>query len=381
MIYLDNNATTKIDQRVYHKQCEVLNKFYGNPSSLYPIGTSVKELVSTARSQIASFVNADINRGDVILFTGCATESNNAVLHSVLQPNVNKKHIIISAVEHPSIIIPANYFESIGCNVTRISVNADGKINQEQLLAAITDETVLVSIMLVNSETGVIHEVEQIANKVKAIRKDILIHTDAVQAAGKIPIDINTLGVDFLTLSGHKFHAPKGVGILFIKAGTDFIPYMMGGHQEFNMRAGTENTASIVAMGEAVVIAKNKLESGAVENTRILRDSMEQQLQDAFPDCLIFGRNAPRTGNTTNIGFKDITGEKLVLQLAQREICVSSGTACNSTNAEPSTVLKAMGAPVEYIRSIRISLSTENTDTDIKALIDALKEIINKRSV
>ena len=376
MIYLDNNATTKIDQRVYFKQCEVLNKFYGNPSSLYPAGTSVKEMLNVARQQIADFINADLSIGDKLLFTSCATESNNTVLHSVLHPTFNKKQIIISAIEHPSILSPAKYYESVGCDVVRISVNADGLVDEGQLISSISENTSLVSIMQVNGETGVIQNIASIVERIKKIRSDILVHTDAVQAAGKISIDVQDLGVDFLTLSGHKFYAPKGVGVLFIKAGSPFTPLLMGGHQEYGLRSGTENTASIVAMGEAAVIAKNKLEAGAVKVTTTRRDIFETQLIQFFPDSVIFSKNVPRIGNTTNVSFKGVVGDKLVFQLAKRNICVSSGTACNSSSAEPSSTLKAMGIPDEFIHSIRISLSNETTDADIQALLCALKEIL-----
>jgi len=376
MVYLDNNSTTKIDQRVYHKQCEVLNKLYGNPSSLYPLGVVAKELVSNSRKQVASFINADISHGDQILFTSCATESNNSVLHSVLQPTPNKRHIIISAVEHPSIVEPSTYYESIGCEVTRVPVNSDGVLDEKHLLSSITSKTVLVSIGLVNSETGIIQDVSGVAKKVKEIRKEVIIHTDAVQAAGKIPIDVKALNIDFLSLSGHKFHAPKGVGVLFIKSGVPFYPFMLGGHQEFNMRAGTENTASVVAIGEATIIANNTFKSGSIQRIAALRDFLEQELLKTFPSCLIIGKNAPRVNNTTNVGFRDVSGDKLVLQLAKRNIFVSSGTACNSENAEPSSVLRAMNVPDSYIRSIRISLSRETMEADIQALLDALKDII-----
>lgn len=376
MVYLDNNATTKIDKRVYHKQCEVLNKYYGNPSSLYPLGIDAKEIVSIARKQVAYFINADIQNGDRIIFTSCATESNNSVLNSVLQPNMEEKHIIISSVEHPSIFSPAKYYESIGCKVTYIGVDENGMPDEKQLLSAITDDTVLISMMLVNSETGVIHNIEQITAKVRAERKSILIHTDAVQAAGKIPIDVKKLGVDFLTLSGHKFHAPKGVGILYIKSGIPFVPFMQGGHQESGLRSGTENTAAIAAMGEAAMLADNKLKSGTVHKVELLRDMMEEQLLTLFPNAVIFGKQVQRIGNTTNIGFKNILGDKLVLQLARKGIFVSSGTACNSSSAQPSRVLKAMGASEEYIRSIRISLCCDTTETEIQMLINVLKEIV-----
>lgn len=376
MIYLDNNATTKVDQRVFYKHCEVLNRFYGNPSSMYPTGIVAKEFVSKAREQVASFINANTNSGDKVLFTSCATESNNAVLYSAIQPNISGKHIVISSVEHPSILNPASFYESIGCEVTRIAVNSDGLVDEDQLLGAIKENTSLVSIMLVNSETGVVQNIERIAQKIKSLRPDLLFHTDAVQAAGKLPLDVMRLGVDFLTLSGHKFHAPKGIGVLYIKAGVPFIPFLIGGHQENGLRGGTENTASIVAIGEAASIAQERLGSGVEFSIASLRDKMERLLQESFPDSIIFGKNVLRVCNTTNIGFKNVIGDKLVLQLAQKGICVSSGTACNSVNMEPSSVLKAMNAPEDYIYSIRISLSKETVESDILALIKALKEIL-----
>jgi cysteine desulfurase len=376
MIYLDNNSTTKINQRVFYKQCEVLNKLYGNPSNLYPTGTIAKNLINEAREQIALLINADVIDGDKILFTGCATESNNAVLHSALQLGALHKHIAISAVEHPSVMVPAAYYESIGCRVTRISVDNCGRIDYDQLVSSIDHSTVLVSIMLVNSETGIIHDVKRIVEAVKSINDGILVHTDAVQAAGKIPIDVKKLAVDFFTLSGHKFHAPKGVGVLYIRKGIPFAPFLMGGHQEFNLRAGTENTASIVAMGEAASIATEKISSGSRQNIETLRDMMEAELVLRFPRSMIFGKNSPRVGNTTNIGFAGVAGEKLVLQLAQKDICVSSGTACTSEVAKPSGVLQAMHAPDEYIRSIRISLSDETTEVEVVTLINTLETII-----
>ncbi len=378
MIYLDNNATTKIDHRVYHKQCEILHKYYGNPSSLYPFGTALKDAILEARIQVARLINADMKNGDRIIFTSCATESNNSVLFSVLQPNAQGKHIIVTSVEHPSILNPISYYKSTGCNVTYIDVDSDGILNEEKLLSSITDKTVLVSIMLVNSETGVVFDIERFAKKIKAINKKTLIHTDAVQAAGKIPIDVKKLNVDFLTLSGHKFNGPKGVGVLYIKSGIPFHSMLLGGHQEFNLRAGTENTSSIIALGEAARLAFDRVNSGQINNIKVLRDSMEKQLISSFPDSLIFGKNAQRVCNTTNIGFKNVDGDKLVLQLASYNICVSSGTACDSLSAQPSNVLRQMQAPEEYIRSIRVSLSHENTKADIDYFLKILKCIINK---
>ena len=376
MIYLDNNSTTKIDQHVYHKQCEVLNKFYGNPSSQYSLGVLGKSLINDAREQVASLINADIKNGDKLIFTSCATESNNTVLYSILQPMLFDKHVVTSVIEHPSIFIPAKWYEANGCKVTWVDVNTDGMINEEYLYSSLKNNTSLVSIMLVNNETGVINNLKRIVKIVKNINDKILIHTDAVQGAGKIPIDVQDLGIDFLTLSGHKFHAPKGVGALFIKKGIPFVPMLLGGHQEFNIRAGTENTASIVAMGEAAKIAKNKLDSGVIINIQLLKDELENLLSTQFPNALIFGKNSPRVGNTINVGFKDLDGDKLVLQLAKRDIFVSSGSACNSLSSEPSRVLTSMGIPYEYVRSIRISLSSATTISDVEALISALVEIV-----
>lgn len=375
MIYLDNNATTRIDQQVYYRQCEVLNKLYGNPSSPYMPGVEIKSLITKAREQVATFIHADLTREDKILFTSCATESNNSVFHSVLGANAKGKHIIISAVEHPSVMNTAAYYETLGCRVTRIGVNSDGILNEKQLLSAIEEDTVLASIGYVNSETGIIQNVSKLTRGIKKVNKNILVHTDAVQAAGKIPVNVDELGVDFLTLSGHKFHAPKGVGALYIKKGVQFVPFLHGGHQEDGMRAGTENSASIVAMGEAAELARQRIESGGALKTAKLRDAMEMKLKTLF-NVYIAGEYSPRVGNTTNVGFKDVDGYKLVLWLASKNICVSSGTACNSFSAEPSAILKEMGVAEEYIRSIRISLSKDTTAEDVEQLISALKQLI-----
>lgn len=377
MTYLDNNATTKIDRRVYIKQCEVLNRYFGNPSSIHPAGVVVSNLLQQARKNVAQFIHADAQAGDRIVFTSCATESNNTVLHSFLSSRPENKHVIVSAVEHPSILNTIAYYEHLGCQVTYIGVDKNGIIDEAELLDAIQENTVLISIMFVNSETGVINDISHLANAAKRRKPDVVFHTDAVQAAGKIPVDVSALGVDLLTLSGHKFHAPKGVGILFVKAGIEISPFLIGGHQEGDLRAGTENTASIVAIGEAAALASERLQSGQIKQMETLRDEMERAIKSHFPDSLIFGEDASRVGNTTNIGFKNVDGVYLTLQLAKRNICVSSGTACNSKSTSPSRVLSAMNAPEEYIRSIRISLSCESSKDDIQKLVNALKDILN----
>lgn len=377
MIYLDNNATTRIDKRVYVKQCEVLNKYYGNPSSLYPFGVSINNMIQSARKKVADLINADLNSGDQIIFTSCATEGNNSIFHSLLCPKPENKHVIISAVEHPSVLNTAAHYESIGCQVTYIGVDTNGVVNESELISSIKDNTVLVSVMYVNSETGVVNDIARIVRIVKKKNPNIIFHTDAVQAAGKIPIDVKTLGIDVLTLSGHKFYGPKGVGALYIKSGIKVSPFLIGGHQEYGLRAGTENTASIVAMGEAAYIAQMRLLEGKEKQICYLRDCFEKSIKKIFPDAIIFGQKTQRVGNTSNIGFKDIDGINLVLQLAKKDICISSGTACNSKSPEPSTVLRAMHVPENYIRSIRVSLSYETTESDVQSLLFALKSIIN----
>ena len=379
MIYLDNNATTMVDSKVYVKQCEILKKNFGNASSIYPLGVEAKQIIKDAREKVANFINADIKAGDRVIFTSCATESNNAVFHSVLDQNFKEKKIIISEVEHPAVIKPAEYYEQKGCTVERIRVDRDGFLNEEQIVNAINENTALVSIMMVNSETGVINNIEHIVKIIREKNPRILVHTDAVQAAGKIKIDVQSLDVDFLSLSGHKFHAPKGIGVLYIKRGCLFNPFFLGGHQEEDCRAGTENVASIAAIGEAAFLAQQDLENGIIANVEILRNEMEKKLKQEFPDSIIFGASNIRVGNTTNIGFKAVDGSKLVLQLAQKGICISSGTACNSLTAEPSRVLRAMNVPEDYIWSIRISLSKENTQADIQTLINTLKHVMIRR--
>lgn len=376
MIYLDNNATTRIDKRVYVKQCEVLNKYYGNPSSLYPLGVSVNNLIQLARRKVATMINADLKAGDQVIFTSCATESNNDVFHSFLYHRPECKHVIVSAVEHPSVLNTAIHYESIGCHVTYVGVNENGELNETELLSSIKENTILVSIAYVNSEIGVINNISQIVRMVKERNPKIIFHTDAVQAAGKIPIDVKALDVDLLTLSAHKFYGPKGVGALYIKSGVRILPFLIGGHQESGLRAGTENTASIVAMGEAASIAQARLLEGQANRVRKLRDNLELSIKDLFPNAIIWGQKAHRIGNTSNIGFKNVNGLDLVLQLAKKDICVSSGTACNSQSAEPSAVLRAMHVPDEYIRSIRVSLSYETTESDIQSFLYALKSII-----
>lgn len=379
MIYLDNNATTIIDSKVYIKLCETMKNSYGNPSSLYPLGVNSHNIISKARKQVAHFINADLESGDKIVFTSCASESNNSIFHSVLINNHAPKQIIVSDVEHPSILNTAAFYEKLGYTVTRVGTDVNGILDEEELLSHINRDTVLVSMMLVNSETGVINDIGKLCRLIKQKNDKIIVHTDAVQAAGKMIIDVKSLGVDFLTLSGHKFHAPKGIGTLYIKKDVSYHPFILGGHQESNLRAGTENVGLIAAIGEAAEIADGLLRSGKEKQIEQLRDYLEFRLNEMFQDIYIMGKNAPRVCNTSNVGFKNINGASLVLKLASNDICISSGTACNSLSAEPSHVLQVMKTPNEYIRSIRLSLSKYSTTSEIDVFLKVLKTYIKQK--
>lgn len=375
-IYLDNNATTPIIQPVLKKQVLALKFSYGNPSSLYRPGILVKRELDDARKNIANLINADLDNSR-ILFTSCATEANNSVFNSVIKQNPGKKHIIISSVEHSSVFSVAERLQSLGYRITYIPVNTNGEIDMEFLKKKISEDTLLVSIMTANNETGVIYPIKEIVALTHSISPNIFTHTDAVQAVGKIPVDVQESGVDFLSLSGHKFHAPKGVGALYIKGGVNFSPFLLGGHQEGNLRAGTENVASIIAMGEASVLAKDAL--GKSDFVRDMRDKLENELSSLPIKSYILGKQANRLPNTSNIAFSNIDGMQLMLQLSQNGIYVSTGSACNSTVLKPSRIITAMKTPIEYQKSIRISLSSYTKQEDINKFLEIITKILLKK--
>ncbi len=371
-IYLDNNATTKIDDDVLAAMLPYLSIYYGNPSSMHTFGGQVGRGVRQARTQVASLLGAEDSE---IIFTSCGTEGDNAAILAALKAQPNKKHIITTEVEHPAILNLCRRLEKDGYTVTYLSVNDKGQLDLDELEASLTGNTAVVSVMYANNETGVIFPIEQIGQIVKEY--GALFHVDAVQAVGKIPLNMKTSTIDLLTLSGHKIHAPKGIGALYVRKGVRFRPLLIGGHQERGRRGGTENVAGIVALGEAAKLAQQHLASVTWEKR--LRDKLERGILNSIPNTVINGDPVNRLPNTTNIGFKYIEGEAILLSLDQFGICASSGSACTSGSLEPSHVLRALGLPYSVLHgSIRFSLSRYTTEAEIDRVLEVLPGIINR---
>lgn len=371
-IYLDNNATTKIDEDVLAAMLPYLSTFYGNPSSMHTFGGQVGRAVREARAKVASLLGAEDSE---IIFTSCGTEGDNAAILAALKAQPNKKHIITTEVEHPAILNLCRKLEKEGYTVTYLSVNNKGQIDFDELEASLTGNTAVVSVMYANNETGVIFPIEQIGQMVKEY--DALFHVDAVQAVGKIPLDMKTSTIDLLTLSGHKIHAPKGIGALYARKGVRFRPLLIGGHQERGRRGGTENVPGIVALGKAAELAQQHLANISWEKG--LRDKLEQSILEAIPNTVVNGDPVNRLPNTTNIGFKYIEGEAILLSLDQYGICASSGSACTSGSLEPSHVLRALGLPYSVLHgSIRFSLSRFTTEAEIDRVLSILPGIIDR---
>ncbi|MDJ0632418.1 MAG: cysteine desulfurase NifS [Xenococcaceae cyanobacterium MO_188.B29] len=371
-IYLDNNATTKIDEDVLAAMLPYLSIYYGNPSSMHTFGGQVGRSVRQARSQVASLLGAEDSE---IVFTSCGTEGDNAAIIAALKAQPNKKHIITTEVEHPAILNLCRKLEKDGYTVTYLSVNNKGQIDFDELEASLTGNTAVVSVMYANNETGVIFPIEQIGQVVKEY--GALFHVDAVQAVGKIPLNMKNSTIDLLTISGHKIHAPKGIGALYVRKGVRFRPLLIGGHQERGRRGGTENVAGIVALGKAAELAQQHLAD--IGREKILRDKLEQGILSTIPNTVINGDPVNRLPNTTNIGFKYIEGEAILLSLDQYGICASSGSACTSGSLEPSHVLRALGLPYSVLHgSIRFSLSRFTTETEIDRVLEVLPGIIDR---
>ena len=371
-IYLDNNATTKIDEDVLAAMLPYLTIYYGNPSSMHTFGGQVGRIVRQARNQVASLLGAEDSE---IVFTSCGTEGDNAAIMAALKAQPNKKHIITTEVEHPAILNLCRRLERDGYTVTYLSVNNKGQIDFDELEASLTGNTAVVSVMYANNETGVIFPVEQIGQIVKEY--GAIFHVDAVQAVGKIPLNMKTSTIDLLTLSGHKIHAPKGIGALYVRKGVRFRPLLIGGHQERGRRGGTENVAGIVALGKAAELAQEHL-PGVVWETR-LRDKLEQGILNTIPNTVVNGDRVNRLPNTTNIGFKYIEGEAILLSLDEYGICASSGSACTSGSLEPSHVLRALGLPYSVLHgSIRFSLSRYTTEKEIDRVLEVLPGVIDR---
>lgn len=370
-IYLDNNATTRVDPAVLEAMLPYLTDHYGNPSSMHTFGGQVGKAIKQAREQVAALLGADPSE---ILFTSCGTEGNNTAIRAALQAQPDRKHLITTQVEHACVTNVFKQLEKQGYTVTYLSVNRKGELDLSELEAALTGNTALVSTMYANNETGVIFPVEQIGAMAKEYGATY--HVDAVQVVGKVPLNLKTSTIDLLTLSGHKLHAPKGVGALFVRRGFRFRPLLIGGHQERGRRAGTENVAGIVALGKAAEVANFELKYLGREMK--LRDRLEQGLLQ-ISDTEVNGGGAERLPNTTNIGFKYVEGEAILLSLDRFGICASSGSACTSGSLEPSHVLRAMGLPYTILHgSIRFSLSRYTTEAEVDRVLEVMPGIIER---
>ena len=375
VVYLDNNATTQCVPEVVKAMLPYFAEKYGNASSMHTFGGENRHVIDTARHTVADFINAAYD--DEIIFTSCASESDNTAIFSAVRANRAKKHIITSAVEHPAVMEPFRYLQTQGYRVDYIGVDELGRFNMEQFKTVLDEDTALVSIMWANSETGTIFPIDEIAKLAHA--KGALFHTDAVQAVGKIPVDVQATGVDMLSLSAHKFHGPKGIGVLYVKRGTRFLPYLMGGHQEKHRRAGTENVPYIVGIAKAAELAKKRVTDGTMDKVAALRDRLEQGILQQIPDVKVNGDPTHRVPNTTNISFGYIEGESILMYLNDFGICASSGSACTSGSLEPSHVLRAMNVPFQFAHgSIRFSLSDQTTQADIDLVLKELPPIIKR---
>jgi len=371
--YFDNNATTRVAPEVVDAMVPFLREMWGNPSSAYAFGAQVHGHVENARAQVAALINADPKE---VIFTSCGTESNNSAISSALFMNPGKKHVITTAVEHSANINFGEFLQRKGHDVTYLPVESDGSLDVHRLEKAIRPDTAIVSVMMANNETGVLFPVAEVAALCRS--KGVLCHTDAVQVPGKLKLDVKELGVDFLSLSAHKLHAPKGVGMLYVKRRTKYQPYVIGGHQERGRRGGTESVANIVAFGRAADLATASLHD---ENTRVraLRDRLENFILTNIPNTVRNGNKEHRLPNTANIAFDFVEAEAILLLLDGLGICASSGSACTTGSLDPSHVLMAMGLPPMRARgSVRFSLGIYNSDEDVDYLIKHLPGLIQK---
>lgn len=373
-VYLDNNATTRVLPEVAEAMLPFLTEHYGNPSSIHRFGSAVGERLADAREQVANLIGA--TDPIEIIFTSCGTEGDNAAIRGMLEARPNKRHIVTTQVEHPAVLGLCQHLEKKGYRVTWLSVDENGGLDTEELRSALTDDTALVSVMWANNETGVIFPIEQIGAIVKA--KGIPLHVDAVQAAGKIHLKVKDLPVDLMTISGHKFHAPKGIGALYVKRGLTFPPFMIGGHQERNRRGGTENVPGIIGMGKAAEVASSRIDSDAAR-IRGLRDQLESLLLRSCPGSRVNGDVQKRLPNTCNISFRYLEGESILVLLDQQGICASTGSACTAGSSEPSHVLRAMKVPPDWLQgAVRFSLGRFNTEKEIDYVNEKMPAIVQR---
>ncbi len=373
VIYLDNNATTQVAEEVLEAMLPYFREFYGNPSSMHTFGGQVGQKIRAAREQVAALIGA---MPEEIIFTSCGTESDNSAIRSALVTQPDKKHIITSRVEHPAVRALCAHLATQGYRITELPVDKNGILDLENLEKNMTPDTAIVSLMWGNNETGVIFPVAEAA--AMAHEKGILFHTDAVQVAGKIPINMQKNVIDMLSISGHKLHAPKGVGVLYIRRGTKYSPFLIGGHQEKERRGGTENAPGIIGLGKACELAAKNMDK---ENTCVnkLRDKLEGELLKRIPQSRVNGETENRLPNTTNISFEYVEGEAILLLMNELGICASSGSACTSGSLQPSHVLRAMGVPFTMAHgSVRFSLSIYNTEKEIDFVIEKMPAIIER---
>jgi cysteine desulfurase len=373
VIYVDNNATTKVAPEVLEEMLPYFNEYYGNPSSMHTFGGMVEHKIVEARERLAKLLGAS---PEEIIFNSCGTESDSTAIRAAILSNPRKKHIVTSRVEHPAVKNLYEYLSKNGYRATFVPVDRKGRLDLDYLYKNLDEDTAIVSIMWANNESGVIFPIEEIGRVLK--EKGIVFHTDAVQAVGKIPIDLKNTAVDMLSLSGHKLHGPKGVGALYVRKGTKYSPFLIGGHQEKGRRGGTENVASIIGLGKASELAAANLSDESIR-VKPLRDKLEAELLNRIPNSMVNGDRDHRLPNTTSIAFEYVEGEAILLMMDEFGICASSGSACTSGSLEPSHVLRAMGVPFTAAHgSIRFSLSVYNTEEEIDVIIEKLPPIIER---
>ena len=375
-IYFDNNATTQVAPEVRDAMLPFFGELYGNPSSMHAFGGSVAKHVDAAREEVARFLNAD---PDEIIFTSCATESDNSAIRGTADYFGRDLKVITTAVEHPAVLQPCRRLKALGHEVVELPVDSTGQLDLAQLEAELSKlstskPATLVSIMWANNETGVLFPIEKVAEICRA--HGAILHTDAVQVAGKIPVDVKKVPVDMLSMSGHKFHAPKGVGIFYVRKGTKLKPFMLGGHQERTRRAGTENVPYIVGLAKACELARLGMADETVKLTA-LRDKLEAGILASCPNVRVNGDRTHRLPNTLNVSFEYIEGEAIAYHLSDLGICISTGSACASGSLDPSHVIRAMGVPFTAVHgSVRFSLSRYNTMDEVDYVLEKLPPVI-----
>ncbi len=374
VIYFDNNATTRLAPQVYEAMAPYLTELYGNPSSIHSFGSRVGRALDHARTQVAGLLGA----GDVVevLFTSCGSEGDNTAIRGILEGAPEKRHFVTTAVEHPAVLGLGQHLEKKGYRVTWLGVNEDGMLDLDELRDSLSDDTAMVSIMYANNETGVVFPVHEAGEIVKA--RGIPFHVDAVQVPGKIELDVKNSPIDLLTISAHKFHGPKGVGALYVQRGITLRPFIVGGHQERNRRAGTENVAGIVGMGEAAEFTARDV-AAEREHVGGLRDQLQSSLASACPGARVNGAKSNRLPNTLNIAFEYLEGESILVLLDEFGICASTGSACTAGSVEPSHVLRAMKVPPQWLQgAVRFSLSRYNTQAEIAFAADKIPGIVQR---